>query len=143
LPHPKYLFRYINSKRRKSEYDIGKVREILAAYGFEILGKPKRTIGGLRNQCMIINTPSGKKLLKIYKESLGTSTITQEHSILNYLEEIDFPSVRLESAKNDETLIVIDGQRLSLFQEKHYTFIILLDSNEDDKILYREFQENT
>lgn len=54
-------------------------------------------------------------MLKMYKESLGQSTIVQEHSILKYLEKISFPAVRIEATRIGETLVQRHNTRYALF----------------------------
>jgi Ser/Thr protein kinase RdoA (MazF antagonist) len=115
LPRPQYLFQNVKSFRSRQAIDHGIVKGVLAKYGLEVIKPPKVPSGGGRSQSLIIDTTAGKKLLKRYKESLAHSTITQEHSILNYLAEIDFPAPRLVADNTDHTLVQQGEERYALF----------------------------
>jgi Ser/Thr protein kinase RdoA (MazF antagonist) len=105
----------MKSFSRRLHVEIVKVSDILSLYGLDLIGRPKSSSSGLRSQSLIVNTSRGKKLLKRYKESLGQSTIIQEHSILKYLAQLSFPSPRLNLTEQGETIIHYDNHRFALF----------------------------
>ena len=115
LRRPQRIYSFVRSFSRRLPIEISKVDNILSQYGLDLIGRPKSSSSGVRNQSLIVNTSRGKKLLKGYKESLGQSTIIQEHSILKYLTQLNFPCTRLNHTKNGETIINYDHQRFALF----------------------------
>lgn len=129
LPNPKRLYASIRSSSRKSFLSYHRLREILSLYDLTLDGVPVRPKAGSRNATLVINTTEGKKVLKRYKESLGDSTIIQEHSILKYLAENDFPAVRLVPARSGQTLIHFKKHRYALFDYingfRVYDYILL------------------
>jgi len=91
------------------------VEEVLSEYGLYLIKKPIPTPDGSRNISLIVNTSRGKGILKSYQETLGNSTIIQEHSILKYLSQIDFPATRLVETKSSQTLVQRGKNRYALF----------------------------
>lgn len=117
LTRPQRFYSRWQANRKNTSFEIPLIKEILVKYDLDLIGTPKSAIGGSRNKTYIIDTTRGKKIFKRYKESLGKSTIIQEHSILNYLASIGFPAVRLIPTVSGETLLHYDKQRYVLY---HY-----------------------
>lgn len=116
LPRPQRLYPWlIRSYRGRLSIDTAKVEEVLAEYGLALIDRPRPASGGVRNINLIVNTSRGKGILKRYRESLGISTIIQEHSILKYLAQIGFPATRLVGTKSGHTLVQQGKNRYALF----------------------------
>ena len=115
LPRPHRSYPWFKSYRKRLSIDIETVNEILSEYDLYLIEKPISTTSGSRNISLIVNTIRGKGILKSYTESLGSSTIIQEHSILKYLAQIDFPATRLVETKSTQTLVIRGKHRYALF----------------------------
>ncbi len=115
LPRPQRIYPWLKSYLRRLSIEVGDIGEVISLYGLDLIKRPKPASGGVRNNNFILNTSRGKKFLKMYKESLGQSTIVQEHSILKYLAKIRFPAARLEVTRAGETLVQRDKDRYALF----------------------------
>ncbi len=115
LRRPQRYYQMWKADRNRKSLDPTFINEILDKYDFNLISTPKPTLGGSRNYSLIIETSKGKKIFKQYKESLGEPTIIQEHSILNYLNRIDFPATRLVPTKFGETLLHYKNQRYALY----------------------------
>ncbi len=116
IPHPRRFYSLIKAYRGKPSIDPPTVREILNYYDLELIGPLKPISAGMRNESLAVNTSEGLKFLKRYKESLGETTIIQEHSILKHLAEKEFPAVRLIPAKLGQTLIHFKEHRYAFFE---------------------------
>ncbi|MEM2125340.1 MAG: phosphotransferase [Candidatus Methanosuratincola sp.] len=68
-----------------------------------------------RNRNLIIETTSGKKVLKQYWQGWPDAVIVFEHSILKRLAELNFPAPRLCQTKDHATYINHLGQNYSVF----------------------------
>jgi len=115
LRRPQRYYAIWKANRNRKSVDMRFINEILIKYDLNLVNAPKPTIGGSRNYTLIIETSKGKKVFKQYKESLGESTIIQEHSILNYLNRVNFPAARLVPTKNGETLLHYNNRRYALY----------------------------
>jgi Ser/Thr protein kinase RdoA (MazF antagonist) len=105
------------------------LQHVINEYGIKLIDNNQRSLGGYRGVNIIIETSQGRKVLKRYKPTLGHSTISQEHSILKYLNRNEFPAPHLKTAKSGETLIGIENQKFALFdfidKGYHYNNFIL------------------
>lgn len=115
LIRPQRLYAKWQANRKNISFEMPLIKEILTKYDLGLTDSPKPAIGGSRNKTYIIETSRGKKIFKQYKESLGEPTIIQEHSILNYLNKINFPATRLVPTKFGETLVHYNEQRYALY----------------------------
>ena len=115
LPRPEFYFKKLRSFLKFDRPYSIEFAHVLNAYDFDLINYIFRNVGGNRGINIIFETSKGKKLLKIYRTTLGKSTIIQEHSILKYLEEIDFPAPRLYAAKMGDTLLEFDGHFFAIF----------------------------
>ena len=135
VPHPKIYFRPLKYKNKNDGIKIYEINTIIKEYGLKIKNKPTVIHGGIRNFTIILDTYDGKFVLKRYQEALGESTILQEHSILNYLKMINFPSVRLMKTKNGHTLVKKDKKRFAIFEYINKNYV-----SHDNLLFY--LQEN-
>ena len=115
MPRLDRLYHRLRPRQQRVELDLAMIQEILAEYEFELTHPPDTLTGGNRSYSLILATSHGKKILKKYKNSLGKSTILQEHSILTYLAQINFSSSRLASTRTGQTLVCRDEQHYALF----------------------------
>ncbi len=115
LPRPDHLYHSLTSRQQRPKVDRTTVELILAECDLKLTAHPQAPLGGGRSSSLIVQTSQGKKILKQYKESLGQSTIIQEHSILTYLAKVNFPSPRLVATKTGETLLKYGEERHALF----------------------------
>jgi Ser/Thr protein kinase RdoA (MazF antagonist) len=115
LPRPGFYFQKLRSLLQfDRQHPIG-LTNVLDVYDFHLIDYIFKPAGGNRGINIILKTSKGKKLLKIYRTSLGKSTIIQEHSILNYLEKIGFPAPRLFPTKTGDTLLKCDENFFAIF----------------------------
>lgn len=115
LPRPDHLCYNLKASQKRSTIDRAAVKAILAAYELDLIGEPRVLGGGNRSYSLLVHTSAGKKILKKYKPSLGQSTIIQEHSLLTYLAQTDFPSPHLVTTATGQTLLHRGSPRLALF----------------------------
>ena len=129
-PHP--LYYKLKNHQRDAEVDSNTIREILAEYDLELLGKPRYPPAkGGHSQSFLIHTSDGKKILKKYKHTVIRPTIIYEHSILTYLAQIDFPCPHLVATRGGKTWVCKSEGNHALFDfiengyNKHNNYILL------------------
>jgi Ser/Thr protein kinase RdoA (MazF antagonist) len=115
LPHPLFLYQKIRAHLASYPEIPDQFTVILQNYDLELKDFRLKSAGGNRSTSIIIQTSKGKKLFKKYKSTLGHSTITQEHSILKYLEKVGFPAPRLFPTKAGGTLVKSGQHYYALF----------------------------
>ena len=116
IPRPTHLFRRFKSCFEPTSVNRGTlVEHVMKIYDMEIKSTPSSALGGMRNKTVIIDTDQGKKLLKCYKNSLGESSIIQEHSILKYLFQQNFPVPKISATNSGKTLVFIGPNRYVLY----------------------------
>jgi Ser/Thr protein kinase RdoA (MazF antagonist) len=125
---PDLLYQQLRFRQQRSSIEQGILQGILAEYGLQVQGKVQAQVG--RSEDLVFETPHGKKMLKRYKDTLIPAALIHEHSILNYLAQIDFPAPRLTPMMNGDTLLQKDGRCYALFdflegyfQYHHYFFL--------------------
>lgn len=89
--------------------------KVIDEFDLEIMSYDVSSAGGNRAINILIQTAAGKKIVKQYKPTLGKSTIIQEHAILKYLDEINFPAPRLFATKSGESLVECDNRYFAIF----------------------------
>jgi Ser/Thr protein kinase RdoA (MazF antagonist) len=115
VPRPGWIKDYLNARFRSLDIQLETVIEILSFYQLEIVAIPKNLPNTRRNRNLIVKTTNGKKILKEYRKDWHTSTITFEHSILNRLADLDFPSPRLLPSRNGQTWIHLGTKFFCIF----------------------------
>jgi Ser/Thr protein kinase RdoA (MazF antagonist) len=130
LLKPSRLYYQLRSKRSLTSGDLVRLLEVLQEYDLGVIEPLDWIYGGNRSKSLLVSTSQGKKVLKTYNQSLGLSTIIQEHSILKYLAQVGFPSARLQETKSRNTLVSKHENRYALFDFAdrgfHYHHYILL-----------------
>lgn len=116
LPRPSWLYHRLKLRLRSLEsIELDKVQESLAEYGLRLTATPRIPAVVGRSHSLIVDTSLGKKVLKRYMESVSLPAIIHEHSILNYLAQVDFPAPRLVATRTGETLVHRQGITYALF----------------------------
>jgi Ser/Thr protein kinase RdoA (MazF antagonist) len=103
LLRPSFLRQTWEARQYHPKTDSKLVKSLLTEYGLELTNPQLLSAGGRRSQSLIIETSAGKKVFKKYKPTVIEPAIVQEHSILNRLAELDFPSPRLVTTKTGGT----------------------------------------
>ena len=116
LPRPQRFYSWWRTCQKEISIDFYTIDEILEQYGLKRINSPQNASGGRRNANIIVETSNGKIVLKRYRNSLGDSTIIQEHSILKHLGKIGFPAVCLVSTPTGGTLIYYNDQRYAIYE---------------------------
>ena len=115
IPRPNRLTAYIQSRLRPLDIDFGIVSEVLTQYELELTALPRNLPNTRRNRNLIVNTSSGKKILKLYRSDWRTSTIVYEHSILKRLAQLSFPAPGLMVTTDGNTFINKLNHNYALF----------------------------
>lgn len=116
IPRPARLTAHINSRIRPADIEPRTVQTVLARYGLEQTAPPQNMPNARRNRNLIVRTRAGRKVLKLYRNDWRADTIAYEHSILQYLAEMNSPAPRLLSTITDETCVNIGGQNYCMFE---------------------------
>ena len=128
LPRPQRFYSWWRTYQKEIPIDFKIIDEILAQYHLKRIKSPRNAQGGRRNANIIVETYNGKIVLKCYRNSLGDSTIIQEHSILKHLSKIGFPAVSLVSTPTGDTLIHYNDRRYAVYEFidgfKFYDYIL-------------------
>lgn len=114
LPRPDRLLQNMRAKWRHSEADLKTIEAVLAEYELELVEIPASG-RQRRSRSLVVKTSEGKKVFKEYNQTLSQSNIRHEHSILNRLAQLKFPSPRLLTTKMSDTLACYGDQTYALF----------------------------
>jgi len=139
IPNPKRLFKYIRSDKKARSINYFNISEILKNYDFNFSDQISTPKSGFRNENFIVETSKGRKIVKKYRDNIDLSAIIHEHSILEYLENTDFPSTRIQCSKMGETLTEIGNKRYALFkyiEGGYHIFDYLLSFRQTYKHIY-------
>jgi len=108
IPRPTKLRYSITSKIRRPHIDTTQVRQLVSAYDLGTFkGRTQFAIGPGRSQNLILETNTGRKVVKRYKFSLDREAILYEHSVLKHLSTTDFTAPCLVSNRDGETFTAI------------------------------------
>jgi len=113
IPRPDRLYRQFMFRKHHTRIERDILQDVLDEYGLHVRGKLEVTGG--RSENIIVETNAGKKMLKRYKDTLIPEALVHEHSILNYLAQINFPAPHLTSTVCGESLIQKEGRSYALF----------------------------
>ena len=78
LIRPEFYFQKLGSLLKLNRQDPIELTNVLDAYNFNLIDDTFKNVGGNRGINIILETSKGKKLLKIYRATLGKSTIIQK-----------------------------------------------------------------
>jgi Ser/Thr protein kinase RdoA (MazF antagonist) len=115
LPRPRQLVQYMSARVRSLDIELDTVEMVLSHYGERLNQIPRNLPLGRRSSNVVLNTSTGKKVLKRYRHEWQIPAIEFGHSVLAYLEEIKFPAPRLIANTNGNTFVSLDGRNYALF----------------------------
>jgi Ser/Thr protein kinase RdoA (MazF antagonist) len=116
VPRPARLTAQINSRLRPADIETHTVQAVLAQYGLDPASRSQNMPNARRNRNLIVRTNAGRKVLKLYRNDWNTDTIAYEHSILQYLSEMNSPAPRLLATATGATCVNIAGQNYCVFE---------------------------
>ena len=105
-PRPLRLYRYIHSRLRQLDIGPEAVADVMREYGLEPTGEPRNLPMGWRNRSVVVHTPVGKKLLKLYRPKWPLGSVLCEHSVLTRLAQLNIPVPTLVPTCEGRTYIV-------------------------------------
>lgn len=114
IPRPARLAQSFKARLLPPKIESETVCQVLKHYGLELSKSPRNLPFGRRNRIVVVHTSEGKKVLRAYKTMWHVPAIVYEHSIIAYLEQLNFPAPRLVEALNGETLVSECNQRFAL-----------------------------
>ncbi len=114
LPRPARLTGMIRSRQRPLDIDLATVEAVLEKYRLSITSRPENLPLSRRTHNVLLDTQSGKKVIKQYRQKLPASTIEYSNSILLRLGEVGFPSLRLDLAGPGETFVAHAGANYAI-----------------------------
>lgn len=116
IPRPDRLIQKIKDKRNNSNIDEAYLLQILSNYSLSNTSSIQisGTIG--RSDNYFVRTETGRKIIKEYIASAKLDEIIQEHSILQYLAQVDFPSPRLVLTRDGCTYIQRNDRYYAIFE---------------------------
>lgn len=115
LPRWGALMQSLTAQRRRMAVDDVSLQQILADYGLEKVLGQRTPRGGRRSHSTILDTPTGRRVLKQYKASLSVSAIRFEHEVLRYLAQAGFCVPHLLPSRSGSTLVTANGRHYALF----------------------------
>jgi Ser/Thr protein kinase RdoA (MazF antagonist) len=115
IPRPGRLISSVKTRVRAPEIEPDIVYHILNHYGLELTGSIRNLTVNKRNRNIIVETSSGRKVLKRYWQGWPDSVIVYEHSILQRLAETNFPAPRLCKTRDGATYFNRLGQNYAIF----------------------------
>jgi Ser/Thr protein kinase RdoA (MazF antagonist) len=115
VPKPGRILDVARSRVHPAAIDAVTVSRVLERYGLEPTRSPQNPATGWRNRIVVVNTSGGRKVLKQFRSDRKLPSVIWEHSIIDHLERLEFPSVRLTTTSSDTNLVEEDGGRFALF----------------------------
>ncbi len=114
LPRPSRVWGLIRSKQRPLDIDLPTIEQVLQSFNMELGGSPENLPLSRRTQNILVPTLEGKKVLKKYRPMLPNDTIQYSHSILEALEKVNFPAIRLAENRSGQTTISYAGANYAI-----------------------------
>lgn len=116
VPRPEHYFLKLKCRFQRPQVDLSEIYKISSEYDFELVRKPQSLPNrGSRGQTLLLYTSCGKKIFKRYKHTVKIPAILHEHSLIAFLNTIDFPTTRLFPTHSGRTWIQKNGKRYALF----------------------------
>jgi Ser/Thr protein kinase RdoA (MazF antagonist) len=115
LPRPSTLYASLSARLRRSDVGAESVPDILACFGVSLTKPVRNLAAGRRNTNVVVETTTGKKMLKGYRPQWSAETVTYTHSILDALATADFPAPRLNRTVEGESFVHYEGIHYALF----------------------------
>ena len=115
LPKPGRVANYARARLSPPRIDAGLASAVLALFDLKIDEEPSNLAFGWRNRNVLVRSTDGPKVLKIYPERWSHPAIVYEHSILEHLSGLEFPSVRLNRTTEGRTAVEHDKHWFAVF----------------------------
>lgn len=115
VPRPGTIVEAISAALHAPAIPVLELETVLSGYGLHRTGRPRNFALGWRSSIVSIPTASGRKVVKRYRSGWHENTIRHEHSILDELERVDFPAVRLAESRDGDTVVAHGGSRYAVF----------------------------
>jgi Ser/Thr protein kinase RdoA (MazF antagonist) len=113
IPKLSCLLRLRMSRQQVSSNRLREIDQVLARYDLGHWQLIRPLLGGRSSDNFWLKTDRGPKVLKKYRWSV--LSITQEHSILRYLNDTDFPFPRLTPNRDGETCTELNGEHYAIY----------------------------
>ena len=115
LPRPDRFYANLASRKELVGDDEQVLEAILPEYDLRALKTSAAPGVGGRSDRFILNTTTGLKFLKRYKRTYEAEAVVHEHSIINYLADVNFPAPRLAHTVSGDTMVRRNGRSYALF----------------------------
>lgn len=115
LPRPDRLRQFARARWDRPRIARETAREVLGHFHLTLTGGPHNLPFGRRNHTVLVETPAGRKVLKLYRSGWQVASIVHEHSILLQLAQLEFPAPRLVCSPGGETLFSRGNRHYVLF----------------------------
>lgn len=115
IPKPSLVTGWAAARLHRPRISEAVATRVVAQYGAQLVGRPANLSQTWRNRVVVIRTSAGRKVLKEYRETSNLETIAHEHSIIDHLEECDFPSTRLDHTPAGRSVVEVDGRLYASF----------------------------
>lgn len=116
VPKPGTLVEAISAIVHPPAIPIAEIDTTLGLYELSRTGRARNFALGWRSSIVSIPTESGRVVIKRYRDGWDLETIQHEHSILDELERISFPAVRLARPVQGNSFVSHPGGRYAVFE---------------------------
>ena len=113
IPKPSRLLRLCIGRQQVPPNTLREVEQVLVNYDLGHWQLVRPLLGGRSSDNFCLRTDRGPKVLKKYRWSV--LSITQEHSILRYLNDTDFPFPRLTPNRGGDTRTELNGKYYAIY----------------------------
>jgi Ser/Thr protein kinase RdoA (MazF antagonist) len=115
IPRLSRISNAIHARFRTLDIDLEAVTEVLQQYRLEITHPPQNLPFGRRGRNVLVNTPAGVKVLKLYRPQWQIEGILFEHSILDRLTQGQFPALELVTTPGGSTFVTYADRNYALY----------------------------
>ena len=115
VPRPSRVSAYFAGQLGPPVIDRATVTDILECYGIRTAGPSRNLRLARRSLNVAVATPSGKRVLKLYRPQWKPATVEYGHSILVRLEEQNVPAVRLSRTTDGATYVTRQDRVFAVF----------------------------
>lgn len=105
----------MSARVRSPDIELDTARMVLDHYAERLNQTPRNLPLGQRSRNVVLNTSTGKKVLKRYRKEWELPAIEFGHSLLIHLAEIGFPAPRLMTTTGGHTFVTQEGHHYALF----------------------------
>jgi Ser/Thr protein kinase RdoA (MazF antagonist) len=115
LPRPSRLVEFVKSRSRSLDIELETVQTVLDRFDMELIEPPSNLPLSRRTRNLLVNTSTGRKVLKRYRVRLEKPALVYSHSILERLAELNFPAPRLSMTPNGDSFVSLESGNYALF----------------------------